>query len=106
MRQLIGRRSAWIAAVAILALAGGAAGAAGAAQAAPPGTQAPAEPPRIMPAEVKALAAKGKVLIVDVRDKASYDLEHAEGAINIPLGMLESRIAELPKDKQIAAYCT
>jgi rhodanese-related sulfurtransferase len=66
----------------------------------------PAEPPRIMPVEVKALADKGKVLIVDVRDKGSYDFEHAEGAINVPLGELEARLKELPKDKQIAAYCT
>jgi predicted sulfurtransferase len=98
----IGRRRTWLAAVALLALV---AGAASAQQAAPPATQPP-EPPRILPAEVKALADKGKVLIVDVRDKASYDFEHAEGAISIPLGDLEKRLAELPKDKQIAAYCT
>ena len=88
----------FIAAFAVLAMAG----VASAQQAAP----SPAEPPRIMPAEVKELAAKGKVLIVDVRDKASYDMEHAEGAISIPLSDLEKRLAELPKDKQIAAYCT
>ncbi len=88
----------FIAAFAILAIAG----VAGAQQAAP----SPAEPPRITPGEVKELAAKGKVLIVDVRDKASYDMEHAEGAISIPLSDLEKRLAELPKDKQIAAYCT
>ena len=87
-----------IAAFAVLAVAS----VASAQQAAP----SPAEAPRIMPAEVKVLAAKGKVLIVDVRDKASYDMEHAEGAISVPLSDLEKRLAELPKDKQIAAYCT
>lgn len=91
-----------MAALALLALVAGAAGRASAEQPA----KAPAEPPRIAPAEVKQLAAKGKVLIVDVRGKDSYDLEHAEGAISIPLGELEARLAELPKDKMIAAYCT
>jgi rhodanese-related sulfurtransferase len=87
--------------LAVLILAVGAAAAA--AQSPAP---SPAEPPRILPAEVKALAEKGKVLIVDVRDKGSYDFEHAEGAISIPLGELEARMKELPKNKQIAAYCT
>lgn len=91
-----------MAGLALLALVAGAAGRASAEQAA----KAPAEPPRIAPAEVKGLAAKGKVLIVDVRGKDSYDLEHAEGAISVPLGELEARLAELPKDKLIAAYCT
>ena len=66
----------------------------------------PAEAPRVTAEEVKALAAKGEVVIVDVRDKDPYDMEHAEGAISIPASELEGRMAELPKDKFIAAYCT
>ncbi len=61
---------------------------------------------RVAAAEVKGLAAKGQVVIIDVRGKDAYDFEHAEGALSIPLGQLESRMAELPKDKLIAAYCT
>jgi predicted sulfurtransferase len=64
------------------------------------------EAPRVTAAEVKALAAKGEVVIVDVRGKDAYDMEHAEGAISIPLNDLERRMAELPKNKLIAAYCT
>ena len=45
------------------------------------------------------LAAKGEAVIVDVRSKDAYDLEHAEGAVSIPLTELEARLAELPKDK-------
>ena len=62
--------------------------------------------PRVEAEEVKRLAGKGEVVIIDVRSKDSYDLEHAEGALSIPLSELESRLAELPKDKLIAAYCT
>ena len=64
------------------------------------------ETPRVIAAEVKRLAAKGAVVIVDVRTKDAYDFEHAEGAVSIPLGELEARMAELPKDKLIATYCT
>ena len=62
--------------------------------------------PRVTAAEVKQLAAKGEVVIIDVRSKDAYDVEHAEGAVSIPLQELEGRLAELPKDKLIAAYCT
>jgi predicted sulfurtransferase len=62
--------------------------------------------PRVAPDEVKRLVAKGEAIIVDVRPKMSYDFEHAEGAINIPLDDLEARFKELPKNKLIAAYCT
>ena len=67
---------------------------------------APAEAPRVTAEEVIRLAAKGEVMIVDTRGKDAYDFEHAEGAISIPLAELEGRLAELPKDKLIAAYCT
>jgi rhodanese-related sulfurtransferase len=67
---------------------------------------AAAEAPRVEAAEVKRLSEKGEAVIIDVRNKEAYDLEHAEGAISIPLGELEGRLKELPKDKLIAAYCT
>ncbi len=68
--------------------------------------EGPAGAPRVEAEEVKRLAAKGEVVIIDVRSKDSYDFEHAEGALSIPLSELEGRLAELPKDKLIAAYCT
>ena len=70
-----------------------------------PGAAA-AEPPRLTAAEVKAKADKGEVVIVDVRTKEAYDQEHAAGAISIPVPEIEARLAELPKNKLIAAYCT
>lgn len=67
---------------------------------------AAAEAPRVTAAEVKRLVEKGEALIVDVRGKDSYDQEHAEGAISIPVSEIEARLKELPKNKLIAAYCT
>ncbi len=67
---------------------------------------AAAEPPRLAAADVKAKAEKGEVVIVDVRSKDAYDQEHAAGAISIPVTEIEGRLAELPKNKLIAAYCT
>lgn len=91
----------WSALLAILALIAVLPGTAGRATAA-----GAAEPPRIAAEEVKRLAAKGEVVIIDTRGKDAYDVEHAEGALSFPVGELESRLAELPKDKLIAAYCT
>jgi predicted sulfurtransferase len=62
--------------------------------------------PRLAAEEVKRLAEKGDVVILDVRGKDAYDMEHAEGAVSIPLQELEARMSELPKNKLIAAYCT
>jgi predicted sulfurtransferase len=62
--------------------------------------------PRLAADEVKRLAEKGDVVILDVRGKDAYDMEHAEGAVSIPLQELEARMSELPKNKLIAAYCT
>jgi len=64
------------------------------------------EAPRVTAEEVKRLAEKGEVVIIDTRGKDAYDAEHVVGALNVPLTELESRLAELPKDKLIAAYCT
>lgn len=44
-------------------------------------------------------------IVVDVRAKAAFDEGHIAGAVNIPVGEAVSRMAELPKDKLIVAYC-
>lgn len=45
------------------------------------------------------------VVIVDVREPAEYAFGHIPGAVSIPLGELEDRINELPKDKTIYVVC-
>ena len=48
---------------------------------------------------------QGDVVILDVRPEDEYGLGHLPGALNIPLRQLEQRIAELPREQEIIAYC-
>lgn len=44
-------------------------------------------------------------IVLDVHAKIEFDNHHIEGAINIPLDELRSRLKELDKSKEIIAYC-
>jgi NADPH-dependent 2,4-dienoyl-CoA reductase/sulfur reductase-like enzyme/rhodanese-related sulfurtransferase len=44
-------------------------------------------------------------LVIDVRTTKEYEQGSIEGAINIPVDELRSRLNELPKDKTIYVYC-
>jgi ArsR family transcriptional regulator len=48
---------------------------------------------------------QGDVVILDVRPEDEYGLGHLPGALNIPLRQLQERIAELPREQEIIAYC-
>jgi NADPH-dependent 2,4-dienoyl-CoA reductase/sulfur reductase-like enzyme/rhodanese-related sulfurtransferase len=48
---------------------------------------------------------EGEVFLLDVRDPHEFGQDHAEGAVNIPLNDLRRRMDELPKDREIWAYC-
>jgi rhodanese-related sulfurtransferase len=48
---------------------------------------------------------RGDVVLVDVRPEQEYDAGHIEGARSIPLEELERRLAELPPDAEVVAYC-
>jgi rhodanese-related sulfurtransferase len=50
-------------------------------------------------------AKRGLVLVLDVRPPEEYAAGHLPGAVNIPIKQLENRLAELPKRKEIVAYC-
>lgn len=43
--------------------------------------------------------------ILDVRESTELAAENFEGALNIPIGQLRSRLNELPKDKEINVTC-
>lgn len=47
----------------------------------------------------------GDTVILDVRPEPEYAGGHLPGAIHIPLEQLTDRLAELPHDKEIVAYC-
>jgi rhodanese-like protein len=61
---------------------------------------------RIKAEELHELFQKGKVLVVDTRNEASFKQSHIKGAILIPAGEFASRSGELPRDKMIVTYCT
>jgi rhodanese-related sulfurtransferase/predicted transcriptional regulator len=46
-----------------------------------------------------------EVMLIDVRPAVEYEHGHLPGAISLPLEQLERRLAELPEDKLIVAYC-
>ncbi|HEY0772605.1 MAG TPA: metalloregulator ArsR/SmtB family transcription factor [Nocardioidaceae bacterium] len=47
----------------------------------------------------------GDVVVLDVRPAPEYVGGHLPGAVHIPLEELAGRLAELPRDKEIVAYC-
>jgi len=46
----------------------------------------------------KLIGAHGKVLIIDVREPEAFQKETIKGAVNIPIGQLEARLKDIPKD--------
>ncbi|WP_433560674.1 ArsR/SmtB family transcription factor [Nocardia sp. CA-151230] len=47
----------------------------------------------------------GEITLIDVRPHEEYDAGHIPGAISVPLAELAARLAELPADREIVAYC-
>ena len=47
----------------------------------------------------------GNVIVLDVRPEEEYCAGHLPGAIFVPPGEVERRLASLPQDKEIVAYC-
>ena len=58
----------------------------------------------IGPQEADGLMRSG-ALLLDVREPAEWRSGHAPGARHIPLGELESRLGELPRDQTMVAVC-
>jgi predicted sulfurtransferase len=61
---------------------------------------------RVTTAELEELMKQGKVVVVDVRNKDSYDRGHIRGAKLIPVNEVGERGKELPRDKTIVTYCS
>jgi len=58
----------------------------------------------ITPTEFKAMD-KSDIILLDVRTEEEFENGHVEGAVNIPVDSLRSRLNELDKDKTIIVYC-
>jgi rhodanese-related sulfurtransferase len=55
--------------------------------------------------ELVARLGRGDVVLVDVRPEDEFAAGHIDGARSIPLDELEQRLAELPADREVVAYC-
>lgn len=56
-------------------------------------------------ADILRRAAAGEVLVLDVRPEDEYAVAHLPHARSLPVDELNKRIAELPKDVPVVAYC-
>lgn len=59
----------------------------------------------LAPDEVEPRRMTGTVEVVDVRNAWEYDAGHIPGAINVPLGRLAERLADLPRGRTLAVHC-
>jgi rhodanese-related sulfurtransferase len=50
-------------------------------------------------------AKKGEVTVLDVRPAEEYRAGHLPGALSIPVTELEARLGELPRGREVVAYC-
>jgi rhodanese-related sulfurtransferase/DNA-binding transcriptional ArsR family regulator len=48
---------------------------------------------------------RGEVTVLDVRPAEEYLAGHIPGAVSMPVSTLKRRLAELPKRREIVAYC-
>jgi rhodanese-related sulfurtransferase len=55
--------------------------------------------------ELVARLSRGDVVLVDVRPREEFAAGHIDGARSIPVDELEQRMAELPADREVIAYC-
>jgi rhodanese-related sulfurtransferase len=51
------------------------------------------------------LRAGEPLVVVDVRPAEEYQAAHVSGAVSIPLAELERRLRELPREREVVAYC-
>jgi rhodanese-related sulfurtransferase/DNA-binding transcriptional ArsR family regulator len=48
---------------------------------------------------------RGEVTVLDVRPAEEFRAGHIPGALSIPVGELAGRLKELPKNREVVAYC-
>ena len=55
--------------------------------------------------ELRRLIRGGEVTVVDVRPAEEFHAGHIPGALSIPVPELKRRLREIPKDRDVIAYC-
>jgi ArsR family transcriptional regulator len=59
----------------------------------------------VSPEELLRRRRAGRAILIDVRPAEEFAAGHIRGAIHLPLKELERRLAGLPRDREIVAYC-
>ncbi len=60
---------------------------------------------RRAPAAVVAAKLQAGATVLDVRTQAEFRGGSYQGAINVPLGELSSKLGRIPKDRPVVVYC-
>lgn len=60
---------------------------------------------RITATEFEKRFFQEKPLVIDVRKQSEFASEHLEGAVNIPLNVLNQHLQEIPKDQPFILHC-
>jgi rhodanese-related sulfurtransferase len=55
--------------------------------------------------ELEERLARGDVVVLDVRPEPEFRAGHITGARSVPVSQLESVVPDLPRRKEIVAYC-
>lgn len=55
--------------------------------------------------EIVRRVREGEAFVIDVRPTAEFTAGHLPGALSVPLEELTTRLAELPRGRDIVAYC-
>ncbi len=63
-----------------------------------------ASDPYLSPADARKAILDG-AFILDVREPDEWGVSRVESALHIPLGSLEHRLSEVPRDRPLLAYC-
>lgn len=66
-----------------------------------------AAPPPVTPQQLREMQAQksAALYVLDVRSPEEFASGHVPGAVNIPYDQVASRLAEIPKDKELVLYC-
>lgn len=70
-----------------------------------PAGAVPTTPPTVTPVEAHLATASGPALLLDVREPDEWRAGHAPQAHHLPLGQIDDRPLDLPRDRRIITVC-
>ena len=56
-------------------------------------------------AELRRRLRDGSATVIDVRPRSEYEAAHIPGALSVPVEELKRRMKDLPKSREVLAYC-